>query len=63
MLVHVGMLKRMVTNAPITFMDLMKRACWACVEYLVIVFIVKFIIYLKSEEEHKQYTQEVLDIK
>ena len=49
-----------LTNAPVTFMDLMNRVFADFLDKFVIVFIDDILIYSKSTEEHAQYLELVL---
>ena len=49
-----------LTNAPAVFMDLMNRVCRPYLDQFVIVFIDDILVYSRSEEEHSQHLQKVL---
>ncbi|GJX47714.1 zinc finger, CCHC-type, retrotransposon gag domain protein [Tanacetum coccineum] len=51
-----------LTNAPAVFMDLMNRIFHEYLDKFVIVFIDDILVYSKSEEEHEQHLQIVLEI-
>nr|GFA84652.1 putative reverse transcriptase domain-containing protein [Tanacetum cinerariifolium] len=51
-----------LTNAPAVFMDLMNRISHEYLDKFVIVFIDDILVYSKSEEEHEQHLQIVLEI-
>ncbi|KAI3815254.1 hypothetical protein L1987_14916 [Smallanthus sonchifolius] len=51
-----------LTNAPVTFMDLMKRVCRPFLDRSVIVFIDGILIYSRSEGDHACHLREVLEV-
>nr|GFB76120.1 putative reverse transcriptase domain-containing protein [Tanacetum cinerariifolium] len=46
-----------LTNAPMVFMDLIKRVCKPYLETFIIVFIDNILIYSKSKEEHEVHLE------
>ncbi|GJS46491.1 putative reverse transcriptase domain-containing protein [Tanacetum coccineum] len=51
-----------LTNAPAVFMDLMNRMCKSYLDKFVIVFIDDILIYSKSEEEHAEHLELILEL-
>ncbi|KAJ9544312.1 hypothetical protein OSB04_024019 [Centaurea solstitialis] len=51
-----------LTNAPLTFMDLMNIVCKPYLDKLVIVFIDDILIYSKSAEEHGEHLRKILEV-
>ena len=51
-----------LTNAPAVFMDYMNRVFILYLNKFVIVFIDNILIYLRTEEEHAEHLQLVLQI-
>lgn len=51
-----------LTNAPTTFMDLMNRIFQPYLDQFVVVFIDDILVYSKSEKDHEQHLQIVLQI-
>ena len=49
-----------LTNAPATFMDLMNRVFRHYLDRFVIVFIDDILVYSRSQEEHAEHLQTVL---
>lgn len=51
-----------LTNAPLSFMDLMKRFCRPFLERTVIIFIDYILRYLRNQEEHREKLWQILEI-
>ncbi|MCI65747.1 reverse transcriptase, partial [Trifolium medium] len=51
-----------VTNAPAIFMDYMNRVFHPYLDKFVVVFIDDILVYSKSEEEHEEHLQLVLQV-
>ncbi|MCI19128.1 retrotransposon protein, partial [Trifolium medium] len=51
-----------VTNAPAIFMDYMNRIFHPFLDKFVVVFIDDILIYLKSEEEHREHLRIILQV-
>ena len=49
-----------LTNAPVTFMDLMNRVFRSCLDKYVVVFIDDILIYSKTLKEHAIHMRSVL---
>ena len=50
-----------LTNAPITFMDLMNKVCMSMLDRSEIIFIDAILVYSKTKEQHEQHFREVLE--
>ncbi len=51
-----------LTNTPATFMEMMNRVFKPFLDRFVVVFINNILIYLRSDEEHRNHLQQVLQV-
>jgi len=51
-----------LTNALVTFIDLMNKVLKQCLDMFVIVFIDDILIYLKSEDDHADHLRIILQV-
>ena len=51
-----------ITNAPVTFMDLMNRVFWNYLDFFMIVFIDDMLVYSKNDSENMDHFKVVLQI-